>query len=62
MKHYFAEGDPLETPDAIGEVVWFDGSKADEALEYWRTKDELDDQEFLRIMKEEEEGEDRSRE
>ncbi len=43
VKHYFAKGDPLETPDAIGEVRWFDGSQADEASEFWRTKeDELE--------------------
>lgn len=53
VKHYFSEGDPLETPNAIGEVVWFDGAQADEALKFWSIKDERDDQEFLRIMEEE---------
>lgn len=43
VKHYFAKGDPLETPNTIGEVVWFDGAQADEALEFWRSKeDELE--------------------
>jgi hypothetical protein len=40
VKHFFAENEPLETPNADGVVTWFDDD--DEALKFWRIKEGIE--------------------